>query len=68
MKGAQQMGLKKRLKPFTVPTLEGKKRRGVWEYPVVEGGYIPYSLCRADAFKDQDFNIYTSLNSAIPPV
>ena len=68
MKSAQSMGLKKRLKPMAVPTLAGKKRHGVWEYPIVEGGYIPYSLCRADAFENQKLNVCASLNSAIPPV
>ena len=53
METAERMGLDKKLKPFYVPPLavekEGKSSNS-FKGPVVEGGYYPFSMHRADAF------------------
>ncbi len=69
MECAASMPLEKKLKPMVIPTLDSDKP--------VDGGYIPYSLPRADAFspytgvpKQESYrkNIWPTLESCLPLV
>ncbi len=65
MEVASTMAIEKKLKPMVIPTLDGS--------PCVEGGYIPYSLTRADAYTNdvdawRQKNIWTAMTKILPRV
>ncbi len=67
MECAEDMPLDKKLKPMVIPSL-ADDNGGV--APVVEGGFIPFSLTRADGynFENRTKNVEFALRKMLPRV